>query len=330
MRGVQESDDAVSLTKEQLALRRLGLTASDMVALSGTVPFRKRKTVYDVYLDKVHPDKVQPTEITEAMELGHEAEPLIVARVAKKLKLAVAYPQTTVRHAKIEWAMATPDAKAVDSTEYAGRMMTAPAYDIVHDTGLIEAKLVGLYVADCWGDTKDIENGPPDYVFTQCVWQMFVTAMPFCIVGAMIGTEIRTYRIEYDASASEYAEALVEIGAKFRADHILTGRPPPVDGSESSREMLAALFRKSNGVYLKADETAEEAARLYFDAKRRAKAAEQDADNAKTVLLARISENEGLKGDGWKCAWREQKAYDVPGYHVDAMRKFDLRPVKGK
>jgi predicted phage-related endonuclease len=315
----------VSLTPEQMFLRRQGLTASDIVALSGTVPFKRKKSVFDVYMDKVHPDKVKPTEITEAMELGHEAEPLIVARVAKKLKLAVTYPQTTVRHAKIEWAMATPDAKVVDSAECAGRVMTAPAHDVVHDVGLIEAKLVGLYVADCWGDTDDIENGPPDFVYTQCCWQMFVTVMPFCIVGAMIGTEIRTYRIGFDASASEYAEALVEIGAKFRTDHVLTGRPPPVDGSEASREMLAALFRKSNGVYLKADEDAEEAARLYFDAKRRMKTAEQDADNAKTVLMAKTTNADGIVGDGFRFTWKERKGYHVDAYDVPSQRVAAFR-----
>jgi putative phage-type endonuclease len=304
----------VSLTPDQLALRRQGLTASDIVALSGTVPFKKRKTVYDVWLDKVHPDKVKPTEVIEAMELGHEAEPIIVARVAKKLKLSVAYPQTTVRHAKIEWAMSTPDARVVDSQRC--------------DVGLIEAKLVGLYVANHWGEAEDVEHGPPDYVYTQVVWQMMVTGLPFCVVGAMIGTEVRTYRVEFDDAAKEYAEALVEMGAKFRADHVLTERPPPVDGSEPSRNMLAALFQKHNQVQIKADPQAEEAARAYFEAQRQVKEAKELADNAKTVLMAKIQGNYGIRGEGWRCNWAEQKGYHVEGYDVPPMRKFDLRPTK--
>lgn len=321
MRGVPPGV-AVTLTLDQLALRREGLTASDMVALSGTVPFKKRRTVFDVFLDKVHPDKVKPTEVTEAMELGHEAEPLIVERVARKLKLAVAYPQRTVRHAKIDWAMATPDAKVVGAP-YVG-IMSASAYEAL---GLIETKLVGFFVADCWGDNEDIEHGPPDYVYTQVVWQMFVTNLPFCIVGAMIGTEIRTYRVEYDAGAREYAETLVEIGAKFRKDHVLTGREPPVDGSEASREMLAALFQKSNGARVQAPLEAEMHARVYFEARKRKAEAEEQMAVAKTMLLDKIRDNECLVGDGWQCAWREQKAHDVT-YHVDAHRAFDLRALK--
>jgi len=317
----------VSLTKEQLELRRQGLTASDMVALSGTVPFKKRKSVYDVFLDKVHPDKVRPTEVTEAMELGHEAEPIIVNRVAKKLQLAVVYPQTTVRHAKIEWAMATPDAKIVETSGYVG-VNGPPTYLNEKVLGLIECKLVGFFVADHWGEADDIEHGPPDFVYTQAVWQCMVTELPFCIVGAMIGTEVRTYRVDFDAGAREYAEALVEVAAKFRRDHVLTGIPPEVDGSESSREMLAALFQKHNGVRIRADALAEDHARAYFEARRLKNEAEQSMEVSKTLLLDRIRANEGLVGDGWECAWREQRGYRVNAYDVAPMRKFELRRLK--
>lgn len=320
----------MSLTLDQLALRREGITASDAVALSGTVPFKKRKTVYDVWMDKVHPDKVKPTEVTEAMELGHAAEPIIVDRVAKKLGLAVVYPQRTVRHPTIEWAMCTPDAVIVSGTARPGVMTTPMAMSpnhMVAEEGLIECKLVGLFTAEHWGDNEDIEHGPPDFVYTQCCWQAMVKQLPYVIVGAMIGTEIRTYRVEYDAGAREYAEALVEIGAKFRKDHVLTGRPPPVDGSEQSREMLAALFRKSNGARVQAPLEAEMHARVYFEARKRKAEAEEQMAVAKTMLLDKIRDNECLVGDGWQCAWREQKAHDVT-YHVDAHRAFDLRALK--
>jgi putative phage-type endonuclease len=320
----------VSLTKEQLELRRQGLSSSDIVALSGTVPFKKRKTVYDVWLDKVHPDKVKPTEVIEAMELGHETEPIIVRRVAKQLGLAVVYPQTTVRHPTIEWAMSTPDALVVESEQrgVVSKEFASKYYAQNIARGLIECKLVGVHVADFWGESGDIENGPPDFVYTQVVWQMMVTGLPFCVVGAMIGTEVRTYRVEFDDAAKEYAEALVEMGAKFRADHVLTERPPPVDGSEPSRNMLAALFQKHNQVQIKADPQAEEAARAYFEAQRQVKEAKDLADNAKTVLMAKIQGNYGIRGEGWRCNWAEQKGYHVEGYDVPPMRKFDLRPTK--
>jgi putative phage-type endonuclease len=325
----------VSLTPEQIAMRRQGLTASDIVALSGTVPFKKAKTVYDVWLDKCHPDRVKPTEVTEAMELGHEAEPIIVRRVAKKRNLSVVYPQTTVRHPDIEWAMCTPDALIVNGAVHRGCYVSeptaAPPNSMVAEEGLIECKLVGLHSARWWGEFDDEESetdGPPDFVYTQVVWQMFVKQLPYCVVAAMIGTEFRTYRIPFDASAKEYAEALVEMAAKFRRDHVLTDRPPPIDGSASSRELLAALFQKTNGVQIKADEESEDAARVYFNAGRQIKAAKELQDKAKTVLMAKIQGNFGIRGDGWRCNWGEQAGYHVDAYDVKPMRKFDLRAVK--
>jgi predicted phage-related endonuclease len=326
----------MSLTPDQITMRRQGLTASDIVALSGTVPFKKAKTVYDVWLDKCHPDRVKPTEVTEAMELGHEAEPIIVRRVAKKRNLSVVYPHDTVRHPDIDWAMCTPDALIVNGAAHKASVVTVPIAampdSVVAADGLIECKLVGLHSARWWGDLDDEASetdGPPDYVYTQVVWQLFVKQLPYCIVAAMIGTEFRTYRVPFDESAQEYAQALVEIGAKFRCDHVLTERPPPIDGSESSRELLAALFQKSNGVQIKADAESEDAARVYFDAGRRIKEAKELQNKAKTVLMAKIQGNYGVRGDGWRCLWREQDGYHVDGYDVEPMRKFDLRAVKG-
>jgi predicted phage-related endonuclease len=318
----------MSLTSDQLAMRRTGITASDAVILSGTVPFKKRKTVYDLWMDKCCPELVKPAEYTEAMELGHEAEPVIVRRVAKKRGLIVVYPQTTVRHASIEWAMATPDAKIVGNDEVGDVVgnSNAVAY------GLIECKLVGVYVARHWGvvdEDNDESDGPPDYVYTQSVWQMFVTGLPYCIVAAMIGTEVRTYRIDFDKEAAEYASALVELGDRFRKDHVLTRRPPPIDGSESSRNMLAELFPKAGTAQVRADEEAEAAARSYFEGKRQEKAAKELQDNAKTALMAKIQGNYGVVGDGWRCNWVDVKGYhvDAHAYDVEARRKFDLRKV---
>lgn len=313
----------MSLSPEQIAMRRTGLTASDMVVLSGTVPFKKAKTCHDLFLEKCYPERVKPTEVTEAMELGHETEPVIVARAARKRGLGIVYPQTTVRHPTIEWAMATPDALVVDSS---GGYLGIVAPGTGKEEGLVEAKLVGVHTAEHWGDTDDVEHGPPDFVYSQCTWQLFVKQLPYCIVAAMIGTDFRMYRIDFDAAAKEYAEALVEVGEKFLVDHVRPQRPPPVDGSESSREMLSALFRRSNGITLKADDSDEEAARAYFIGKKQKAEGEHLMDQAKTALMAKIQANYGLRGDGWTATWGEQKPYRVDAYDVAAMRKFSLRP----
>jgi predicted phage-related endonuclease len=278
-------------------------------------------------MDKVFPELVKPTEVTEAMELGHAAEPIIVERVARKRGLAVSYPHATVRHPEIEWAMATPDAMIVNAPGVVGLLPENTKHEPL---GLVETKLVGTHVAPHWGETYEEGEGPPDHVYVQAIWQLFVKQLPYCVVGAMIGTEIRTYRIDFDSGAQEYAEVLVEMGEKFLTDHVRPRREPPMDGSQSNRDMLSSLFKKSSGVYLKADAEAEQAARAYFDAKRDRDAAVERMDAAKTALMDKIRGDHGIQGDGWRALWSEQKGYTVPAYEVTPMRKFDLRPVKAR
>lgn len=317
----------MGLSKEQLALRRTGLTASDMVTLSRTVPFKMAKTPYDVFMDKVHPEKVKETEVTEAMELGHEVEPVIVARAARKLGLAVLYPTTTVTDPDVPWKICTPDAIVVRA-EAAPRPGVIDVEDLrqlyeleASASGLIEAKFVGLHMAPYWEDEL------PEYVYVQCVWQCHVKRQPFVVVAAMIGTMFKTYRVEYDEGAQELAGALTDVGEKFLVDHVRPGHPPPVDGSESSRRMLAGLFPKNNGVMLKADDGDEEIAAHYFRGKKMVDDGERMKDEAKTAFMAKIQSADGVRGDGWRALWKEQAPYHVDGYDVDAMRKFDLREV---
>jgi putative phage-type endonuclease len=307
----------VSLTPEQIILRRQGLTASDIVVISGTVPFKKARTLFDLYVDKVCPEQAVPTETTEAMDLGHEAEPMIVARVARKRNLSIVYPQTTVRHPKIEWAMATPDALVVDDS-------SGPIHDPV-PTGLIEAKLVGIHMVDSWDRGDEGVEGPPDYVFTQVTWQLFVKGLKRCYVAAMIGTEFRIYDVAYD---EDYAMALVELGERFLVDHIRPKRPPAADGSESARRMLASVFPRSNGNLLDADTEAECAAKMYFEGSALVKEGERLKDDAKALLMEKIGESDGIKGHGFRCFWKNRDGYHVPAYTVDPGRKFDLRPSR--
>lgn len=319
------------LTSEDIALRRTGLSSSDIVALSGTVKFKKARTAYDVFLDKCYPELVTPSEATEGMEMGHEHEPLIIARAARKLGVLVSYPHRTKQHPTAPWKMCTPDSLIVDLPDetYApvAPGVTMPfAGDRV--VGLMEAKLVGLHMAPYWDEAYEADEGVPEYVYVQVVWNLGTLGLTRAVVAAMLGTQIRTFDIQYGSGEQDLYEALSEIGEKFLVDHVRPKKAPPVDGSESSRHMLGTLYRKPNGIVLKADVDDEQTAVEYFTAKRARDDWDKALHHAQAKLMAKVGNHDGISGDGWTCAWHERASYDVEQYHVKTGRVFAMKEKK--
>ena len=298
----------MSLSPEQIAMRRTGITATDVVVLASGSDWHGR-TVHDLYRSKVlGVDDFQPTEATE---LGDELEPVVLRRAAAKLGLELRPTPGTIAHPEHRRYLATPDAAA----QY----------------GWLQAKVVGLHPAREWGPTDTGVEGLPESVLVQCAWEMFVGETEVEYVGALLGTEVRTYRIERDLDGiDELVLGLRDLADRFIVDHLDAMRPPAVDGSEGSARLLAALFPRQRTPALRASPEAEEAARTYFAATRAMKALEAEKELAKQRLVAFVGDADGTTGDGWrlKLDWREPvevKATTRAGY-----RHFDCRPSKGK
>ena len=316
------------LTPEQLAMRKTGLTASDLVTICDPPPFANARTEFDVYLDKV--SDTAPRFASEAMEIGNEVEPVIVQRAARKLGLAVIYPGTTVRHPELPLFMATPDAYVARS----GTLMPGIVHENTVDNadhyerdGLIEAKCVGFGASSHWDDSPDGEP-VPGYVYLQVVVQMWVCKLPYVIVAALLGTEFRTHRYDWGPGEIELVEAIQDRGQQWWRDHVVAGKPPSVDSSDGARRMLRGLYPRNNGVMLKADAESEDWARQYFAAQQTVKQGEEIKKAVTTRMMERAASADGVVGDGWRFFHKLQAAYHVDGYDVPAQRKPDMRKVK--
>jgi predicted phage-related endonuclease len=204
----------VSLTPEQVALRRTGLAATDMVAL---VEGRG----LDVWLDKT--GRAEPVHETARMRAGNKLEPSIASWAAEELGLELGPRGTTVRHPMIEWALATPD-------YYLGE-------------GLLECKYVkDSEKAKLWGPSGTDEI--PERVYTQIQWQMHVAELPVCYVGGLLDPgyedpEMRTYRFDFD---EDCAGDLHDLGERFWRDHVLADVQPPITGSVAAHRWLARKY----------------------------------------------------------------------------------------
>jgi putative phage-type endonuclease len=292
----------MGLTAAQIEIRRSGVTASDVRVLTGYDPYGR--TVHDLYAAKVF--GVDSYRDTEATRIGLAIEPIVIAETARKKGLQIAHRvDMTVRHPAHPTRIATPDA-----------FLLGPE--------LIEAKVVGFHAAHEWGESEVGEA--PDWVVIQVAWQMIVTEAKRVHVGALIGTEVRTYTVQRDPALDQ---VLIEQADRFWTDHILAKRPPDVDGSEGSRRMLKAQWPRSNGTMIQAGPHAESIARRYFAAKHVIDAAEKEKELASQELIALIGDNDGITGDGWRGLLKLREATDV-AYRRDAYRHWDIRAVKGK
>lgn len=269
----------MSLTQEQLEIRRTRVSASDAAAIVGANPFR---TAHDVWLSKVNEERV---EENERMRLGHMLEPSIIYMIAERRGLAYA-SSGTVLDIDREWLCATPDAMAQsDSVE-----------------GVVEAKLVGHRLAHHWGEEGD---EIPDYVRVQVQVQMTVTRRRVAWVGALLGTELRDFVIEHDA---DLEAAVLEECEKFHRVYLTPRVPPPPDASDASRRAIEAAFPRHGKSYAALTPEYARVARDYIEANAAIKEAETRKGLAGNLLRAFIADNEGAAGFGVRATWKAPEA----------------------
>jgi predicted phage-related endonuclease len=299
----------VSLTAAQQAIRATGLTATDMVVLSGESLYGQ--TEHDVYAAKV---LGQPEwEDTEATSIGSELEPIVLRRLSEKIGLHVLPrdPATmTIRHARVAHHVATPDA------------WLAPTR--LHDASAIaQAKVVGLPMARMWGDDETIESLPVAVV-VQCAWEIHVSGHDVEHVGAMLGTQVRPYVIRR-TDVEELIQALVETADRFWTDHVLAKVPPALDGSAGARRMLDQMYPRNRGTILKATPEAERWAAIYMKARTLETVHGSDKALAGQMLRQMIGDADGLQGDGWTATARWREPVTVEAYEKVGYRALDVR-----
>lgn len=293
------------LTKDQLALRKTGITATDAVVLAGLSPYRDASPLR-VYAEKVGAE-VEPLT-GERLELGHDLEPIILKRLAARRDL-VLVPGETARSRLHATHLATPDGLHKPNGEL---------------RAVAEAKAVGLHNAGMWGEEGE---EIPDHVLAQVTWQMHCLQVDQGYVGALIGTEIRTYLVAID---HDLVGALVEVADRFWTDHVKKRVPPKPDGTDGATSGIAMLFPRHRAALIKSTPALDALAQRYLalraqgvDVERRLGAIEQE-------MKLIIGDAEGVDGGDWRCVWKAQDAVEVKAHVRKASRPFKLTEKKAK
>ena len=267
----------MTLSAEQHILRATGIGSSDIASIVGLNPWR---SAHDVWMVK---RGLVVEEGNVRTRMGSRVEACVLDEYREETGAELAQ-FGTVRHAENDWMLATPDAF----------VFGAPR--------LVEVKCVGWRSAFHWGDEED---AIPDYYRPQVEWQMAVTGAEDAHVAAWIGgSDFRIYTVRRNAVL---ADALVEAGRRFWFDHVLTGEPPAIDGSDGARRMLAQMYPRNTKPLLSAsaehDRLADclARARLAFDE------AEQAKKAAENAVIEAIGDADGIQSDGWKATYRATK-----------------------
>ena len=228
----------MTLTPEQLELRRNGLTATDMVRIAGVSPFGGPRDVLDEKLG-LNP----PWDQTERAKWGHLLEPVVRQEYADRHGVSVVVPGTMV-HRENRWAMATPDGLVnAFAANKLGELIPVgtgkfPAQGIAHADRGLEIKTHTIWLRDSYGepDTDEV----PAYEAVQCAWNMYI-ARSYAVelerwdLVAFIDGLPTDYQVYRDP---ELEEMLVDMGETFWFEHVVGGKPLKPDGSKSYTEFL--------------------------------------------------------------------------------------------
>lgn len=296
---------AEGLTPEQHAIRRTGVTGSEVAAILGLNPWQTRT---DVYLDKV--GKGVPLQQTQQMEWGLRLEEAIALKYAHEHG-AVLWCPGTVRGPE-DWMIGTPDFLAVDAADGESPGILTPHPETVPGCRLIECKNVNAfarkrrpgrataegdeaYAQDAgWGDPGT--DQVPVYYLCQVRWYMACLGIEVCYLAALFGgNEWACYEIRRDADTEHM---LVEAMRAFWFGHVVPRVPPPLDWSGSYQDYVAREFPGTDEAQVA--DAADRALAAEIGALRaRCRALKQD----EAVLMNRLAERMGslarLEDDDW-------------------------------
>lgn len=265
-------------TDEWLAMRRTGVTASEMSTITGNRPGLIELWAYKAGLiEREDPDPATQ----ELYDIGHALEPVIAELYTAKTGRRLKRVTQMIHHPRHPWLFASLD-----------RVSAMPG----------ERTIVELKYAPHRRWDAGVETVPAD-VQDQVQTQMLVSGYPMAHVAVLMGGRLDWHEVPADP---EYQAALLALATDFR-DAVLTGARPDIDGSESTRRALARLYPSDTLDMLDPTPELDALASDLRAAKAAAKAAAEEEDRLANVLRAVLGDHEGVESDWYRLTWTQNK-----------------------
>lgn len=267
----------MSLTPEQVAIRKDGLGASEISAVLEMNPF---KSPIDVWLSKVG-RHVDDEEETNKSITGGALEPGLCQLYTDRTGFHVHRPLETYRHPEHPRVLASPDGFAFQH----GFARTP-----LNRSHGLEIKCVGFRMKDRWS-----EDTVPAYVDLQCRQNMAVLNLDRWDVLALIDNEIHIYQIDRDL---EIETMLIETAEWFWDEYVSTNTPPPVEEADERRRYLKYRYPGAIGAEIRqtSDPDVWELARWLRECKEQRKALEAAEKQLTNAMIEVVGNDAGIKG----------------------------------
>lgn len=265
-------------TDEWLAMRRTGITASDLPVLMGN-----RDGLVRLWAEKsglVEAETPDPAT-QEMFDLGHDLEPIIARRYTIKTGRPLKAVSAMVRHPEVPWAFASLDrVSAVPGERLIAELKWQP-----HFTWRGESEAVPAAVQD------------------QVQWQMLVTGYPMAHVVVLVGARVEYHEVPADR---DYQDAQMRVATWFRG-LVERRERPTIDGSESTRRLLADMYPADTDEPLEPTAETDALAGEWRAARAAAKAAAEEEARLANVTRAVLEAHPGVESDWYRLTWKKNK-----------------------
>lgn len=273
---------------EWLEWRRGGIGASDIAAILGLSPWA---SPWSVWAEKVGLIDISDDDQNELQEAGQWLELAIGPWVEARTGLRLQSEQNALVHPQFEWAICTLDGE-------------------LYDDGGQVAPLGNLEIKTAWPG-KAWDEAPVHYE-AQCLWQQFVGGYERTYLAVLMGRRLDIHIIERDDDEIAF---MLEQAEKFWQDHVVTGDPPPVDGSDATTAALVEVYGSADSdSTIDLDDDLVALVEQYRDAKATERDTSGYVQEIGNRLRAALADHEIGTADGQKVvSWKEQARTTVNG-----------------
>ena len=264
--------------------RRERIGGGDVAALLGISPYDSR---WALWARKV--GLVPEAEDNIRFRLGRNLASGIARTFEEETGLYVAGEEMSLVHPEHAWATGHCDGLAFD-----GRIAEP---SIEYALGGVEIKTDRSFRP--WAE-------PPAHVRAQALWYAWLTDLPrWYVVVLFASFAFQVYEIDCtDADADADMEYMAVEAERFWHDHVLTGTPPPPDGSEATTRALSAVYGGGETDPVELDE---DLVSTWAEAKALVRADEKALDVIEQRLKAALGDHELGTVDGLDAVtWRPQ------------------------
>lgn len=301
-----------------LRSRMSGLGGSDVPAVVGEDPSRSPAAIFAEKTTGI--SLFRDTERTAA---GREFEPVVLNWFANGGRQwpreggpYVLVKPPTVYRSDAPWMRASADAFGFYPEAVIDVLPNGTARWLRESSPLLQRKpnfLVEVKTHGWFGsrgyvltdEDRPLVSVPPDKRI-QCAWYMGLYQVDVTYLVCLVDTHLRrTFALRRDP---DLESMLMTEADRFWRKHVLTGEPPPPDGTESYTDYLKQRFKKHSAELVDTTPEVDLAAQALIAIKRDEKKLKKDRELAEQVIKARIGEAAGVKTSHGVLTWKWQRS----------------------